>query len=118
MSRARMGEARRVQLQRKRLRAAELKAMCTAVDQLARAMKAKLRRKARQGRAGGLDEMNHMAVRQQLHEHFEQFTGHRYVRLFPADSPLLRRLAGPDYRQAIDVANLTMMLWAQTGKQQ
>jgi hypothetical protein len=92
----------------------ELAALCAAVDELAAAMKAKLRRKAREGYRGGLDESNHNMVRSKLHGHYERLVGHHYMRT--DDIPPGRATRAPDYQQAVDVANLVMMLWAQAGK--
>lgn len=90
----------------------ELAAMCAGVDKLARAMKAKLRAKARQGFRGGLDEANHHTVKHHLHSHYERFTGHRYVRSTCKDT---LNSWEPQLHQARDVCNLVMMLWLQGG---
>lgn len=75
----------------------ELNTMLAAVDELALAMKKKLRAKAREGRAGGLDPMNLGLVKRLLREH-------------------VSRLCDDESRQAPDVCNLAMMLWVIGGK--
>lgn len=86
---------------------AELKAMLAAVDRLAAEMKKKLRKKARDGYAGGLDRGSWYTVSKMLHEHADRLTG-----LCPhchSHDGEHEREEGA--RQAIDVCNLAMMLW-------
>jgi hypothetical protein len=81
-------------------KADELSAMMGGVDVLAMRMKQKLRRKAREGRSGGLDTANRRMVAKLLSEHVRRF------------------LSGDEQEQAIDVCNLAMMLWVMDGSQE
>ena len=74
----------------------ELSAMMGGCDLMAMRMKQKLRRKAREGRAGGLDAANRAMVKKLMREH-------------------VSRLCGGEGQQAIDVCNLAMMLWVMDG---
>lgn len=90
----------------------ELARMIAAVDQLAEAMKKKLRKKAREGRSGGLDPANRYMVENYLMNHVYRLS---------SICPHCRVSSGEhDHdeaaRQAIDVANLAMMLWVMGGK--
>jgi len=79
---------------------AELSAMYGGADLMAIRMKEKLKRKARQGLSGGLDQENAWRVAQLLRVHVDRLTGHGGV---------------SEPHQAIDVCNLAMMLWVQAG---
>lgn len=83
---------------------AELGAMLASVDRLAKSMKIKLRRKAREGRSGGLDPENREHVAHLLREHVERLTG--------GCVHCGRMTDDADPEQAVDVCNLAMMLWA------
>jgi hypothetical protein len=87
----------------------ELRLMLDATNELAAAMQAKLVRKRRAGFFGGLDPENRPAVVQKLREHVDELIGEcDHCSAVVGD--------GPAPRQAIDVANLAMMLWVQGGK--
>jgi hypothetical protein len=83
--------------------AQELKAMLEGVDRFADAMKAKLRRKAAEGYHGGFSRRHHREVERLLMEHVG--------RLSARCSCCGARADESEPRQAIDVANLAMMLW-------
>ena len=70
---------------------AELKEMLKKVDRYAKAMKAKLRLKAKQGFSGGLDPAFRNNVENKLFTH------------------VARQIRGEN--QSVDIGNLAMMLW-------
>ena len=82
---------------------AELKKMVETVDRLADAMKRKLRRKFAEGYSGGLHIGNLEIIERTLFEHVERLTG----RCPSCRAPH----SGRDPKQAVDVANIAMMLW-------
>lgn len=81
--------------------------MVEAVDEMAALMKAKLVDKARQGYSGGLDRDYALRVERKLREHVDRLT---------VFCPHCSHGDDGDPVQAIDVANLAMMLWVQGGK--
>lgn len=91
---------------------AELQAMLAAVDDMAKQMKTKLRAKAREGYSGGLDPLNRETVVERLHEHTKRLTG--YCDVCHSHDGDHDRDEGA--AQAVDVCNLTLMLWVQGGK--
>lgn len=87
----------------------ELRKMIEAVDRLGDAMKKKLRAKARDGYSGGLDPKYRANVAKALMEHAEKLSGH-CIHCGVSDGEHDHEDAA---RQAIDVANLALMLWVQ-----
>jgi hypothetical protein len=89
----------------------ELQTMLRAVDALAIAMKKKLREKARDGYAGGLDPSFKYQVAKSLQERVVELTG-----MCPhCESTDGEHDHEEGARQAIDVCNLAMMLWVVNG---
>lgn len=85
---------------------AELARMLAGVDEMAEAMKAKLRAKARAGYEGGLDPTNRWNVARKLEEHVETLVGRcAHCKHGFGEHPRERA------RQAVDVCNLALMLW-------
>jgi hypothetical protein len=85
--------------------------MLHAVDQLAAAMKKKLREKARDGYGGGLDPSFKYQVAKSLQAHIVQLTG-----MCPhCESSDGEHDHKEGARHAIDVCNLAMMLWVVNG---
>jgi UDP-N-acetyl-D-mannosaminuronic acid transferase (WecB/TagA/CpsF family) len=88
----------------------EIRNMLESVDEIAVLMKKKLTAKYRAGWSGGLDPDNIENVEHKLREHVEQLIGrcphcgHRHEE------------EEGQVRQAIDVANLAMMLWVIGGR--
>jgi hypothetical protein len=86
----------------------ELRLMIAAVDAMAVEMKKKLRAKARDGYSGGLDRGYRDVVAKNLMEHAERLTGYcLHCEVMDGEHD-----HEEEARQAIDVANLAMMLWA------
>lgn len=90
---------------------AELKLMIEAVDRFSDDMKRKLRLKAAQGYSGGLSSSNRRRVAKKLNEHVDRLIG--VCECCGRDRK--EEKVSDRARQAVDVANLAMMLWVMAG---